>query len=109
MADANEYDSSLTNDLLRKSAEDNDDTPSTSGQDDESKPKEGGLVGDAKNPKAGGLIKSVMGSFKKGGTVPKTGPYKLHKGEEVLPKGRASEYRKLFEQRGKDGKHKWGK
>lgn len=27
----------------------------------------------------------IMGSMKKGGTVPKTGPYKLHKGEKVIP------------------------
>jgi hypothetical protein len=31
-----------------------------------------------------------------GGTVPKTGIYTLEKGEEVIPKGRASEYRKVF-------------
>lgn len=27
-----------------------------------------------------------IGSFKKGGTVKKTGSYKLHKGETVVPK-----------------------
>lgn len=27
----------------------------------------------------------VLGSYKKGGKVKKTGPYKLHKGEEVIP------------------------
>ncbi len=43
-----------------------------------------------------------------GGTVDKTGPVVLHKGEEVIPAGRASEYRKVFAQRGKEGKHKWG-
>jgi hypothetical protein len=32
----------------------------------------------------------AIGSFKKGGRVPKTGTYKLHKGEKVVPakKGR---------------------
>lgn len=29
--------------------------------------------------------KQILGSFKKGGTVPKTGNYKLHKGETVVP------------------------
>jgi hypothetical protein len=32
------------------------------------------------NPRAGDLL----GGFKKGGKVKKTGPYKLHKGERVL-------------------------
>ena len=31
-------------------------------------------------------IQAVQGSMKKGGTVPKTGVYKLHKGEKVVPK-----------------------
>lgn len=30
----------------------------------------------------------VMGSFKKGGIVPKTGNYKLHEGEAVVPKAK---------------------
>lgn len=32
----------------------------------------------------------TQGSFKRGGTVPKTGTYRLHKGERVIParKGR---------------------
>lgn len=52
--------------------------------------------------------KAILGSFKKGGTVPETGNYKLHEGEEVVPNnGRASEYRKVFESRGASGKHKW--
>jgi hypothetical protein len=42
-----------------------------------------------------------------GGDVPKTGDYKLQKGEHVSP-ARSSEYRKVFEQRGAAGKHKWG-
>ena len=33
----------------------------------------------------GGLPGRVMGSFKKGGKVKKTGVYKLHKGERVMP------------------------
>ena len=32
-----------------------------------------------------GNLDNVLGSFKKGGTVKKTGVYKLHKGEEVVP------------------------
>ena len=32
-------------------------------------------------------INAVQGSMKKGGVVPKTGVYKLHKGEHVVPKG----------------------
>src|ERR1700676_882007 len=43
-----------------------------------------------------GAIGQAIGSFKKGGTVPETGMYKLHKGEEVIPAGRASEYRKVY-------------
>jgi hypothetical protein len=31
-----------------------------------------------------------LGSFKKGGTVPKTGMYQLHAGEEVVPKAKAA-------------------
>ena len=51
----------------------------------------------------------ILGSFKKGGEVPKTGNYKLHEGEEVVPNnGRASEYRKIFKSRGDAGKHTWG-
>lgn len=30
--------------------------------------------------------KKVLGSYKKGGKVKKTGTYKLHKGEIVMPK-----------------------
>lgn len=43
-----------------------------------------------------------------GGEVPKTGDYRLKQGEEVIPAGRASEYRKVFVQRGAAGKHKYG-
>lgn len=45
------------------------------------------------NIKVGG----VMGSFKKGGHVNKTGVYKLHEGEEVIPKKKAMA-RKMKEQ-----------
>jgi membrane protein involved in colicin uptake len=38
----------------------------------------------------------ILGSFEKGGTVPKTGDYHLHKNEEVIPASRASEYRKVY-------------
>jgi hypothetical protein len=32
-------------------------------------------------------MQEVLGSFKRGGMVKKTGAYKLHKGEKVLPTG----------------------
>jgi len=51
--------------------------------------KLGGKAGDmaAKVAKAPveGAVKSVLGSFKKGGHVHRTGNYKLHKGEYVVP------------------------
>ena len=57
-------------------------------------------------------VAKVMGSFKKGGIVPKTGAYKLHEGEQVIPKdkvqGRNSDYRRAFLSRQAAGKHKWG-
>jgi len=56
----------------------------------------------------GGLVGAVKGSFHDGGKVPSTGAYQLHKDEQVIPAGRASEYRKVFAQRGAEGKHKWG-
>jgi len=34
---------------------------------------------------AGSEVQTVLGNFKHGGTVPKTGLYKLHKGEKVIP------------------------
>lgn len=37
--------------------------------------------------KAGVNKNKVLGSYKKGGKVKKTGLYKLHKGEKVLKKG----------------------
>ena len=79
----------------------------------QSAPAKPGAAGAAKNalmntPVAQG-IKGVLGSFKKGGTVPETGSYQLHEGEEVVPNnGRASEYRKVFKSRGDAGKHSWG-
>ena len=90
-------------------------------------PKKGGLIGAVKKdltkktPPApataqtnqpatngGGLVGAIKGSFKEGGKVPETGAYKLHKDEQVVPAARASEYRKVFSQRGAEGKHKWG-
>lgn len=41
----------------------------------------------------------ILGGFKKGGKVKKTGNYKLHKGERVVPKGGKM---KLSALRGKD-------
>lgn len=41
----------------------------------------------------------ILGGFKKGGRVKKTGNYKLHKGERVVPKGGKM---KLSALRGKD-------
>jgi hypothetical protein len=68
-----------------------------------------GGVGGAPSPAPqGGLIGAVKGAFKKGGEVPETGDFQLHKGEEVLPAKRASEYRTAFTQRGAAGKHKYG-
>src|ERR1700678_3394078 len=37
----------------------------------------------------------LKGSFHDGGKVPSTGAYQLHKDEQVIPAGRASEYRKV--------------
>jgi len=36
----------------------------------------------------------LLGSFKEGGPIPETGPYLLHKGEEVLPADIANSIRK---------------
>jgi hypothetical protein len=43
-----------------------------------------------------GLFKKVklQGSFKKGGLVKKTGAYKLHKGEKVIPKNKVKKLKK---------------
>jgi len=38
----------------------------------------------------------ALGSYKKGGTIPKTGPYKLHKGEYVVPKKHAAKVKKIM-------------
>ena len=100
-----------------------DSEPASGGQ------KKGGLVGAIKSDVAklkgqgpdpapssgaqsGGLVGAIKGSFKKGGTVPETGAYLLHKDEQVIPvpkPGRNSEYRRTFEERGKKGLHKYGK
>lgn len=51
----------------------------------------GGNVGNV-DVMGGGANPNIR-SFKKGGTVPKTGVYKLHKDEEVLNKKKAMAYR----------------
>ena len=44
-----------------------------------------------------------------GGVIPKDGPYMMQKGEKVIPaSGRQSEYRTAFEERGRQGLHKYG-
>lgn len=44
-----------------------------------------------------------------GGVIPKDGPYMMQKGEKVIPaSGRQSEYRTVFEERGRQGLHKYG-
>jgi hypothetical protein len=44
-----------------------------------------------------------------GGMVEEDGDYKLQMGEKVIPaSGRQSEYRKAFEERGRQGLHKYG-
>ena len=45
-----------------------------------SAPKAGGQMGENARMK-----RELLGSFEKGGIVKKTGAYKLHKGEEVIP------------------------
>lgn len=49
----------------------------------------------AKNAIEGGA-KKILGAFHDGGTVPETGAYIMHEGEEVIPAKRASEYRKVY-------------
>ena len=124
MPDTDSYDSSAGNEQLSeasqktKEAAQSQATANAQGSQDASDAaKAGGLFGKkpkpatapaASAPSDKGLIGAIKGSFKTGGTVPETGNYKLHAGEEVLPKGRASEYRKVFKQRGQSGKHKYG-
>lgn len=45
-------------------------------------------IGDPRMPLPVGPAQPVMGTFKKGGKVPKTGKYILHSGEKVVPKGK---------------------
>jgi len=45
----------------------------------------GGTYGDGDSDVPNDTPSSLMGSFKKGGRVKKTGPYKLHEGETVIP------------------------
>lgn len=54
------------------------------------KPASTGIMREAEDTGAGvarnlQMKKDVLGSFKKGGTVKKTGVYKLHKDEQVIP------------------------
>lgn len=44
---------------------------------------------------------NVLGQMHDGGEVPKTGKYLLEKGETVVPAGRSSEYRKVYNSRRK--------
>jgi hypothetical protein len=70
---------------------------------------DGGIGTGTKTPRLG--AGKVLGSFKKGGTVPKTGDYHLEAGEEVIPvdeaeeaggkSTRRSEYRKVYLERKK--------
>ena len=43
------------------------------------------------------LMHSNIDSFKRGGTIPRTGIYRLHAGEHVIPKSLASRYRQMKE------------
>lgn len=57
-------------------------------------PRRYGDLGPSRSPNSSGPTRSFvmrpLGSFKKGGHVNKTGIYKLHEGEEVIPKGPVS-------------------
>lgn len=133
MADTDQIDSSVGNNLLAKAEGQTQQAADTQkAQEQKAEAPKGGAKPTAQpaakpaaagadqsvGAKAAGAIKStpvgqgvakVLGSFKKGGTVPETGDYKLHEGEEVVPNnGRASEYRKVFKSRGDAGKHSWG-
>ena len=41
------------------------------------------------------LASTLLGSFKKGGAVKKTGPYLLHAGEVVIPSRVVSKYKRM--------------
>ena len=45
-------------------------------------------------PLAGGLFMNMLGGFRAGGRVPKTGPYLLHQNEVVIPSHVVSQYAK---------------
>jgi hypothetical protein len=53
----------------------------------------GGVERHAVTDAAKGVGK-LLGSFKKGGRVKKTGKYKLHKGERVVPRSRVKDLAK---------------
>lgn len=56
------------------------------------------MITGAKTKPVGKMIKdTLLGSFKKGGKVKKTGNYKLHKGEKVVPAKKVKKERMTFE------------
>lgn len=119
MPDTDSYDSSSTNENLAQASQRTAEAAEQQKQQNAAgDSNQKGIFGGKKKDdtadksqtpaKSGGLIGAIKDDFKKGGTVPATGNYHLHKDEEVLPKARASEYRKVFTKRGQEGKHKWG-
>ena len=59
-------------------------------------PPPSGAVRESPSPSASTRQSRVEGEFKKGGMVRKTGLYKVHKGEVVVPASRAQTVRKLL-------------
>jgi len=51
---------------------------------------------------------TTLPKMHKGGTIPEDGAYNMKKGEEVIPAGRASEYRKVYLQRKSKEQHPAG-
>lgn len=85
-------------DSLTKSAEGTTSSrfaPKTAGAAPVTKPSPGGMNKEVSDVASGlkwrGEQTKALGSFKKGGTVPKTGNYKLHEGEKVLTKEKAKQ------------------
>lgn len=109
MPDTDQYDPSAGNEQLAEARQKTEDlAKKQKGEQDASQQAPATAPAQAQPGAAAGGIKKILGSLETGGTISKTGNYKLHAGEEVLPKGRASEYRKVFKQRGQSGKHKYG-
>jgi hypothetical protein len=109
MPDTDSYDPTAGNEQLNQAAQKTADQAKIQAAQNQGQGKKSGA--EAASPVEKGLKSlagATLGFLEKGGTIHKTGPYTLHAGEEVLPKGRASEYRKVFKQRGQDGKHKYG-